>query len=110
MGMTLHCQGCQKVLIGRLIMNSRWLWNSHQRHKFFRAEASRDILEFRVSEMPFPWVFKRYFSTVDTMLLHQNTHKTANNVAAMFECFTDLNLFKYTINVIHNHYSMVLIF
>ena len=91
-------------------MNSRQLWNSHQRYKFLRAEASRDILEFRVSEMPFPGVFKRYFSTVDTMLLHQNTHKTANNVAAMFECFTDLNLFKYTINVIHNHYSMVLIF
>ena len=24
-------------------MNSRWLWNSHQRHKFLRAEAARDI-------------------------------------------------------------------
>ena len=41
-------------------MNSRRLWNSHQRHKFLRAEASGDILKFRVSEMAFPGVFKRY--------------------------------------------------
>ena len=31
-------------------MNSSRLWSSHQRHKFFRAEASRNVLEFRVSE------------------------------------------------------------
>ena len=42
-------------------MNSRPLWNSHQRHKFLRAEASRDTLNFRVSEMVFAGVFKRYF-------------------------------------------------
>ena len=42
-------------------MNSRRLWNSHQRHKFLRAEASRDILKLRVSEMAFPGVFKRHF-------------------------------------------------
>ena len=42
-------------------MNSRQLLISHQRHKFLRAEESRDILKFRVSEMPFPGVFKRYF-------------------------------------------------
>ena len=54
-------QGCQKVLSSRLIMNSRQLLISHQRHKFLRAEESRDILKFRVSEMPFPGVFKRYF-------------------------------------------------
>ena len=47
----------KKFLSSRLIMNSRWLWNSHQRHKFLRVEASRDILKFRVSEM----VFKKYF-------------------------------------------------
>ena len=35
-------------------MNSRRLWNSHQRHKFLRAEASGDILNFRVSEIAFP--------------------------------------------------------
>ena len=39
-------------------MNSRWLWNSRQRHKFLRAEASRDILKFRVSEMAFPGGFR----------------------------------------------------
>ena len=91
----------------------------HQKHEFLRTEASRDILEFRVSETPFPGVFKRYFSTTDAMLLHQNTCKIGNNAVEMsqvfhdmtqFKRFTDLNLFKYTFNVIHHHYSMVLIF
>ena len=54
-------QGCQKILSIRLIMNSRRLWNSHQRHKFLRAETSRDILKLRVLEMAFPGVFKKYF-------------------------------------------------
>ena len=34
-------------------MNRRRLWNSHQRHKFLRAEAFGEILKFRVSEMEF---------------------------------------------------------
>jgi len=51
----------KKFLSSRLIVNSRQLWNSHQRHNFLRAEASRDVLKFRVSEMAFPGVFKRYF-------------------------------------------------
>ena len=42
-------------------MNSRQLWNSHQRHKFLRAEASSDILKLRVSKMVFPGVFKWCF-------------------------------------------------
>ena len=29
------------------MMNSRWLWNSRQRHKFLRAEASRNIFKFQ---------------------------------------------------------------
>ena len=33
----------KKVLSSGLLMNSRRLWNSHQRHKFLRAKASRDI-------------------------------------------------------------------
>ena len=41
-------------------MNSRRLWKLHQRHKFLRAKASTDILKFKVSEMVFPGVFKRY--------------------------------------------------
>ena len=45
----------------RLIMNSRRLWNSHQRHTFLRAEASRDIVKFRISEIASPGVFNRYF-------------------------------------------------
>ena len=43
-------------------MNSRRLWNSHQRHKFLRAEASGNILKIRVSEMAFAGVFKGHFS------------------------------------------------
>ena len=51
----------KKFLSDRLIINSRRLWNSHQRHKFWKAEATRDILKLRVSEMPFPGVLKRQF-------------------------------------------------
>ena len=51
----------KKFLSSRLLLKSRWLWTSHQGDKFLRAEASRDILKFRVSGMPFPEFFKRYF-------------------------------------------------
>ena len=87
-------------------MNSRRLWNSHQRHKFLRAKASRDILKVRVSEMAFPGIFM-----ADAMLFHQNTRNTRNNAIEMlpafhdiarFKHFTDLNLFKYAFNVIQN--------
>ena len=110
---TVCFNGChravKKLLSGRLMMNSSRLWSSHQRHKFFRAEASRNVLEFRVSETPFPEVSKRYFSTVNAMLLCQNTRKTGNNAVEMFQAFHDmapfkrftgLNLFKYVFNVI----------
>ena len=104
-------EAVKKFSSSRLIMNSSWLWNSHQRHKFLRVEASRDILKFRVSEMPFPGVFQRYFSTADALLLCQTTGKTGNNAVEMsqvfhditqFERFTILNLFKYAFNVIQN--------
>ena len=51
----------KKFLSSRLIMNSRQLWNSQKRNKFLRAEASRDIFKFRVSEMSFPRALKTYF-------------------------------------------------
>ena len=85
--------------------------NSHQRHNFLRAEVSRDILKFRVSEMAFPGVFKRYFAPRMPPLFHQNTSKTGNNVIEMsqlfhdiarFKHFTDPSLFKYAFNVIQN--------
>ena len=84
-------------------MNSRRLWNSYQRHKFLRAKASRDMLKFRVSEMAFLGVFKRYFSLqmlccfVRILEMSQAFHDIAR-----FERFTDLNLFKYAFNVIQN--------
>ena len=51
----------KKFFSSRLIMNSRRLWNSHQRRTFLRAEASRDIVKFRISEIASPGVFNRYF-------------------------------------------------
>ena len=82
-------------------MNTRWLWNLHQRHMFLRAKASRDILKFIISEMAFPGVFKRYFPP--QMLCCLVRILTGNNVVTMskgfhdivqFEYFTDVNLFK----------------
>ena len=35
--------------------------NLHQKPKFLRAEASRDTLKLKVSEMAVPGVFNRYF-------------------------------------------------
>ena len=43
--------------------------NSHQRHNFLRAEASRDMLKFRVSEMAFPGVFQKVFCTTDATIV-----------------------------------------
>ena len=79
--------------------------NSHQRHKFLRAEASRDILKLRVFRG-----FER------CLLFRQNTCKTGNNAVEMsqvfcdiawFEHFTDLNLFtcKFGFNVIHKNWG-----
>ena len=51
----------KKFFNSRLIMNSRRLWNSHQRRTFLRVEASRDIVKFRISEIASPGVFNRYF-------------------------------------------------
>ena len=56
-----ECRAVKKFLSRRLIMNATRIWNSHKRNKFLRAEASRDILKFRVSEMAFPEVYKRNF-------------------------------------------------
>ena len=66
-------------------MKSRWLWNSHQRHKFFRAAASTDILKFRVLE--------EVFSSADAMLFSQNTCKTGNSAIKMSRAFLDIARF-----------------
>ena len=103
----------KKFLSSRLIMNSRWLLNSHQRHKLLRAKAStcRDILKVSLGNH-ISRGFQEVFSTADTMLFCQNTCKTGNNAIEMsqashditqFECFTDLNLFKCAFTIIQNH-------
>ena len=109
-------------------MNSRRLWNSHQRHKFLRAGASWNILKIRVSEMAFPGIFKRYFLpwTPCCFVRLHTRRKTGNNAVEMsqgfrdivrFERFTDLNLnmrsksFKTGKRMLYNtFYSVVLIF
>ena len=102
-------------------MNSRWLWNSHQRHKFLRAEASRDILKIRVSEMSFQQlsrgIFHRGCHVVSSEYTQDWEMSQAFKDIKQFEHFTDLNLFKYTFNVIQDwerdalhFYSIVLIF
>ena len=111
----------KKVSTSSLVMNSRQLWNSHQRNKFLRAEASKYILQFRVSEMAFLGVFKRYFP-LRTPCCFVRIHARLGTMLslhdiAQFEHFTDLNLFKYAFNVIQiwemdalQFYLMVLIF
>ena len=110
-------------------MNSRRLWKSHQSHKLLRAEASRDILKFRVLEMPCPGVFKRYFppqtpcffiriyTRIQDWERHRQKMSQAFHNIAQLEHFTDLNLFKYMFSVIQKwatdalqFYSMRLIF
>ena len=110
-------------------MNSRWLWNSHQKHKFLRAEASRDILNLESQKCHFQGLSRGIFHHgrhVVSSEHTENTRKTGNNAVEMsqafhdiapFECFPDLNLFKYAFNVTQNwqtdalqFYLMMLIF
>ena len=95
----------KKFLSSRLTMNSRQLWNLHQKHKFLRAKAPRDILKIRVSEMAFSGVFKRYFPPrmpccfvrIHTRPVLEQCHLNVPAVPRhrQFEHFTDLNLFEF---------------
>ena len=93
-------------LRSRLIMCCRRLWNSHQRHKFLRATASRDILKFRVSEMVFPGVFSRCFpprTQCCFVRIHARLGRMPSKKHHMIPTFQiNLNLFKYVFNVIQN--------
>ena len=104
-------------------MNSRQLWNLHQRHKFLRAEASRDILKFWSLRNGISRGFKRYFPLrTPCCFIRIHVHVRLGKIPlihniAWFEPFTNLSLFKYAFNVIQNweadvlqFYSMVLIF
>ena len=84
----------------RLIMNSRWLWNLHQRHKFLRAEASRDILSLLSLRNGIFRGFQEVFSTTDAILF--SSEYSQHWEKGHGETFTDLNLFKYAFNVIQN--------
>ena len=91
-------------------MNSKQLWNSHQRHKLLWAKASRDILKIRVLEMAFPRVFKRCFPPripccfVRIHVSLETMPSQAFQDIAQFKRFTGqgLNLFEYAFNFIQN--------
>ena len=92
-----------------MYMNRRQLWNSHQGHKFLRAEVSRDILKFRVLEMASLGIFKMYFPPWMPCCFVRILARLAGNSAvelshdiARSKHFTDLNLFKYAFSVIPN--------
>ena len=83
-------------------MNRRRHWNSHQRHKFLRAEASRDILKFRVLEMPFPGVFKRYFP-LQTPCCFIRKHARLGTAIEMSQVFHDIALFERVTPCLYMH-------
>ena len=75
------------------------------------GKASRDILSLLSLRNGIFRGFHEVFSTTEAILFRQNTCSTWNNAMEMlqafddiaqFECFTDLNLFKYAFNVIQN--------
>ena len=90
-------------------MNSRWPWNSHQRHKFLRAEASKDVWKFRVFHSR-----KWHFQGFSRGIFHCGYHAVSSEYTqdwemskgfhdiSRFKHFTDLNLLKYSFNVIQN--------
>ena len=71
-------------------MNSRWLWNLHQRHKFLRAEASRDILSLLSLRNGIFRGFHEVFSTTEAILFRQNTRNTGNKAMEMLQAFDDI--------------------
>ena len=89
-------------------MNSKQLWNSHQRYKLLWAKASRDILKIRVLEMAFPrGVFHlghHVVSSEYTQLSLETMPSQAFQDIAQFKRFTGqgLNLFEYAFNFIQN--------
>ena len=93
-----------KLLSSRLITNRRQHWNSHQRHNFLRAEASRDILKFRVSEMAFPGVFKRYFP-LQKPCCFVRKHARLGTAIEMSQAFHDIARFEHFTPCL-NMYSM----
>ena len=95
-------------------MNSRRLQNSHQRHKFLRAEASRDILKLLKSRIWCHVVSSEYMQDWEHYAVKMSQVFQDNE---WFERFTDLNLFEYAFIVIQKwemdalqFYQMVLIF
>ena len=78
-------------------MNNRRLWNSHQTHKFLRAEASRESQN---------WCFQRFSRNIFHRLHHvdlseymQDWEQCRQNVPCVprdrFKCLRDLNLLEY---------------
>ena len=80
-------------------MNSRRLWNLHQRYKFLRPRHLGAFWNLESRKRHFQGFSRGIFSTVDAMLLRQNTRETRNYAPEMsyvcydmeqFERFTDI--------------------
>ena len=61
--------------------------------QILEAKTSRDILKFRVWEMAFAVVFKRYVPPRTHFFSHQNTRKTGNDAVEMSQAFHDIARF-----------------
>ena len=84
------------------------------RHKFLRNVAASDIVKFRVSEMAFSGVFKRYSPPPRMPCCFVRIRaETGNNAVektvemSPFQRFTDLNQFKYAFKVNQNWEKML---
>ena len=87
-------------------MNSGWIWNSHERNKFLRAKASRDISKFRVSKIALKGVFKQCFPP-QTPCCFVRIYTRLGTMPSKCprrstDLDLDLNLFKYAFNVFQN--------
>ena len=99
----MRSRAVKMFLISRLIMNSRQLQNLHQRHKFLKAEASRDISKIKSFGNGISRCFQEVFSTTDTMLfcLHPRLgttslkcprHSTTLHGSSISQIYTCLNM------------------
>ena len=92
----IYYRAVKKFLSSRLIMNSRWLWNLHQRHKCLRPEPSIIGTFWKLES--WKWRFQRLSQGI--CLVRINTRlgtmpsKCPKRIA-QFERFTDLNLLEY---------------
>ena len=92
-------QGYQKVLSSKLIMNSRQPWNSHQRHKFWRAGENLESWKSHFQGFSIG-IFHCGCHAVKSEYMQEGEHYAVEMSQAFhgitrFKCFTDpFNVFQ----------------